>query len=670
MHHTCRLTPLVLSLMLCHLPARADDLVLQRVLIDGSRASQLGIADSANAGSVNQKQLEMRTVYRPGELLEAAPGLVATQHSGEGKANQFFLRGFNLDHGTDLRTTVDDMPVNQRSHAHGQGWTDLNFLIPELAARLDYRKGPYSARDGDFASAGAAAITYANRLAQSTASASIGQNGFARTLLAGSPDALAGNLLYALEVLHNDGPFTRPDNYRKVNAVLRYSQGYANNGFSISAMAYRASWNATDQIAQRAVDNGTLGRFDAIDDSDGGQARRYSVSGVWRRTGAAEASKVNAYVIRNQLDLYSNFTYFLNDPVNGDQFSQPDRRVTSGVDATHTWHGHGTGINADLTIGLQLQNDNIFNGLYNTRRRERLSTTREDHVVESSLGLFAEHQVRWSDKLRSVAGVRADTYRFSTRDALGSARSRDRQLSPSLNLILGPWAQTEWYLNAGNGFHSNDARGTVDRVAPAPGLARTRGLELGARSELLPKLQSALSLYRLDIDSELVFVGDAGNTEAGPASRRTGIELSNYYKPFKWLSLDLDLAFAKARARGVATGGDRIAGAVEGVGQFALTVDRGPWSGALRLRYVGARPLIEDNSVRAPGSTTMNGRIGYRFAGGVLLDIEGFNLTNRRASAIAYYYESRLPHESEARQDVHFHPTESRSLRLTLVKKW
>ncbi|MFB9244288.1 TonB-dependent receptor [Massilia antarctica] len=659
-----------MPLALCHLPARADDLVMQRVLIDGSRASQLGIADAANAGSVNQKLLEMRTVYRPGELLEAAPGLVATQHSGEGKANQFFLRGFNLDHGTDLRTTVDDMPVNQRSHAHGQGWTDLNFLIPELAARLDYRKGPYSARDGDFASAGAAAVTYANRLAQTTSSASIGQNGFARALLAGSPDAGAGNLLYALEVLHNDGPFTRPDDYRKVNAVLRYSQGYANNGFTVSAMAYRASWNASDQIPRRAVDDGTLGRFDTIDDSDGGQARRYSVSGVWRRTGADQASKVNAYLIRNQLDLYSNFTYFLHDPVNGDQFSQPDRRVTSGVDATHTWHGHGTGINTDLTVGLQLQNDNIFNGLYNTRRRERVSTTREDHVVESSLGLFAGHQVRWSDKLRSVAGLRADTYRFAVRDADATARAHDRQLSPSLNLIFGPWARTEWYLNAGHGFHSNDARGAVDRIAPVPGLARTRGLEAGVRSELLPTLQSALSLYRLDIGSELVFVGDAGNTEAGPASRRTGIELSNYYKPFKWLSLDLDVAFAKARARGVAPGQDRIAGAVEGVGQFALTVERGPWSGALRLRYVGARPLIEDNSVRAPGSATMNGRIGYRLASGLLLDIEGFNLSNRRDSAIAYYYASRLPNESGARADVHFHPTESRSLRLTLVKKW
>jgi hypothetical protein len=671
-HTALRLTPFALAVLICHDGARADDLVLQRVLIDGARASQLGIADSANAGSLSQKQLEMRTVYRPGELLEAAPGLIATQHSGEGKANQFFLRGFNLDHGTDLRTTVDDMPVNQRSHAHGQGWTDLNFLIPELAARLDYRKGPYSARDGDFASAGAAAITYANRLAQTTGSASVGQNGFARALLAGSPEAGAGNLLYALEAMHNDGPFTRPDDYRKLNAVLRFSQGYANNGFTVSAMAYRASWNASDQIPQRAVEQGTLGRFDAVDDSDGGQARRYSLSGVWRRTDAEQASKVNAYLIRNQLDLYSNFTYFLDDPVNGDQFSQPDRRVTSGLDASHTWHGHGNGINADVTLGLQLQNDNIFNGLYRTRRRERLATTRENHIVESSLGAYAEYQVRWSEKLRSVAGLRADSYRFDVRDDGGAARSRDRQLSPSLNLVFGPWAQTEWYLNAGNGFHSNDARGTVEPNAAAPGLARTRGLELGMRSELVPKLQSALSLYRLDMASELVYVGDAGNTEAGPASRRTGIELSNYLKPFKWLSLDLDLAFAKARARGagVAPGADRIAGAVEGVGQFALTVARGPWSGALRLRYVGARPLVEDNSVRGAASTTVNGRLGYRLGNGLQLELEGFNLANRRDTAIAYYYESRLANEASARADVHFHPVESRSLRLTLAKKW
>ncbi|MFL6673948.1 MAG: TonB-dependent receptor [Massilia sp.] len=675
---TLRPLPCALAALLAHASCHADDFVIQRVLVEGSRASQLGIADSASAGSISQKELALRTVYRPGELLEAAPGVIVSQHSGEGKANQFYLRGFNLDHGTDLATYVDGMPVNQRSHAHGQGWTDLNFLIPELATRLDYKKGPYSAREGDFASAGSASITYANRLVQDVATISIGQDGFVRTALAGSPAAAGGNLLYALELLHNDGPFTHPDDYRKVNGVLRYSRGYANNGWSVTAMAYTGRWNATDQIPQRAADAGTLGRFDALDPTDGGQARRYSLSGVWRRTVADSASRVSAYLIRNQLDLYSNFTYFLNDPVNGDQFSQPDRRVTSGADATHTWYVHrGDTMASSLTVGAQLQNDNVFNGLYATRARERLSTTREDHVLESSLGLFVESATRWSDTFRTVAGLRADSYRFDVRSDRqeNSGRTSARLVSPSLNLVFGPWALTEFYANAGNGFHSNDARGTVAAVDPrsgdaigrAPGLVRSRGLELGVRTEAIPKMQTSLSLYRLDFDSELTFVGDEGTTEAGPPSRRYGIEFSNYYKPLKWLSVDFDAAFAHARSRG----GGSIPGAVEGVGQLALTVDRlGPWSGALRLRYFGPRPLVEDDSVRSHASLTLNGRVGYRIGKDMRVEVEGFNLANREASAIDYFYASRLKGESAAREDVHFHPIEPRSVRVTLIKNW
>ncbi|MDL2358071.1 MAG: TonB-dependent receptor, partial [Pseudomonadota bacterium] len=598
-----------------------------------------------------------------------------------GKANQFYLRGFNLDHGTDLRTTVDDMPVNQRSHAHGQGWTDLNFLIPELAARLDYKKGPYSAQDGDFASAGSAAVTYANQLAQGVASASVGQNGYARTAIADSPELGKGHLLYALELLHNDGPFVHPDDYQKLNGVLRYSEGYANNGFSLTAMAYRGSWNATDQIPRRAVDAGTLGRFDALDPSDGGAARRYSLSGAWRQTGSDASSKVSAYLIRNQLDLYSNFTYFLDDPVNGDQFSQPDRRVTAGANASHTWHTHAAGLDADLTVGAQLQNDNAFNGLYSTRARQRLSTTREDHVRESSLGLYLEHHARWSDTFRTTAGLRADDYRFKVRSKLAanSGAEADTLVSPSLSLIFGPWRQTDFYVNLGNGFHSNDARGTLTSTDPrtgetadkVPGLVRSHGMELGVRTEIIPQLQSSMSLYRLDFDSELTFVGDAGTTEAGRPSRRVGVEFSNYYKPRKWLTVDFDVAFARARSRDDAPGGNRIPGAVEGVGQLAVTVEQaGPWSGALRLRYFGPRPLIEDNSVRSKQSVTINGRLGYRIGKSVKLELEGFNLANRRDAAIDYLYASRLAGEAAARDDIHFHPIESRSARLTLVKNW
>jgi hypothetical protein len=664
--------------MLHQLPVHADDL-LQRVTIDGSRANQLGLADAASAGSVSQKELAARTVYRPGELLEATPGLIVSQHSGEGKANQFYLRGFNLDHGTDLRTTVDDMPVNQRSHAHGQGWTDLNFLMPELAVRLDYKKGPYSAENGDFASAGAASVVYANRLTQGLASVSAGQNGYGRALVANSVDLPRGSLLYALEVLHNDGPFDNGDNYQKLNAVLRYSEGYANNGFNVSLMAYRADWNATDQIPERAVRDGQIGRYGAIDATDGGKAHRYSLSGAWRRTTEDSASKVSAYVIGNQLDLFSNFTYYMDDPLRGDQFAQPDKRVTSGLNASHSWHQHGGAWKSETTVGLQLQNDNIFNGLYNTQARRRITTTREDHIVESSAGLFIENSTRWNQAWRTVAGARVDGYRFDVASdlAANSGKATDHLVSPGLSVIYGPWETAELYANIGNGFHSNDARGATIGVDPKTGLAtdkvtplvRSRGMELGARSSWLPGLQSTLSLYRLDFDSELTFVGDAGTTEAGPPSRRYGVEFSNYYKPVKWLSVDLDLAYARARTRGDSPDGDRIAGAIEGTGQLAVTVDDGgPFSASMKLRYFGPRPLIEDNSVRSSSSLTLNGRLGWKIAKDLSLELEAFNLTNRRDSAIDYYYASRLKGEAEPVADIHFHPIESRSLRATLIK--
>jgi len=677
-----RVLPCALAALFVHAHAFADDPVIQRVLVEGARASQLGIADSANMGSVSQKELEMRTIYRPGELLEATPGLIASQHSGEGKANQFYLRGFNLDHGTDLATYVDGMPVNQRSHAHGQGWTDLNFLMPELTARLDYRKGPYSAREGDFASAGSAAVTYANRLVRDVATVSLGQNGYRRTALAASTEAADGVVTYAVEALHNDGPFTRGDDYRKLNGVLRYSRGYANNGWSVTAMAYHGSWNSTDQIPERAVAAGTIGRFDALDDTDGGAARRVSLSGVWRQTTADTASQVNAYLIRNQLDLWSNFTYFMDDPEHGDQFAQPDRRVTSGINAIHTWHAHRSdSMTSDITVGAQAQNDNIFNALTHTQARRTLDVTRQDHIVETSGALWIENATRWNAMFRSTLGLRADRYRFDVRSDRpeNTGKADDHLVSPSLNLAFGPWQQSELYLNYGQGFHSNDARGTTTTVDPktleavgeTPGLVRSRGMEIGLRTEIIPKNQTAISLYRLDFDSELTYIGDAGNTEAGPPSRRTGIEFSNYYKPYKWLSIDFDAAFARARSQDVDAGQDRIPGAVEGVGQLALTVSQlGNWEGALRLRYFGPRPLVEDNSVRSHASTTLNGRIGYRFAKDLRVELEGFNLADKRASAIDYYYASQLRGEAEPRDDIHFHPIEARSFRVTLIKNF
>ena len=658
--------------------AQSAEPTLAPVQVQSSRNSVLGEAGTANEGVVTQQQLEARTVYRPGELLEAVPGLIVSQHSGEGKANQFYLRGFNLDHGTDLRTTVDGMLVNQRSHSHGQGWTDLNFLIPELATLLDYRKGPFYAAEGDFASAGSANIKYANTLTQGIASVGLGQNGYARTLLADSPQLGDGHLLYALELMHNNGPFVVGDSYQKKNGVLRYSQGTEANGFNVTAMAYSAKWHATDQIPLRAVQSGQVGRFDAIDQTDGGQASRYSLSGAWRQSSGNVSTEVNAYVIRQKLNLFSNFTYFMDNPVDGDQFNQPDRRTTTGINASQSYATTLWGRDSEFTVGAQFQNDSVSNALNSTVARRFLSTTRADQFRERSLGLYAENKTRWSDSFRTVAGVRADNFNFKvdSDNPANSGATSATKVSPKLNLIFGPFNKTEFYTSAGYGFHSNDARGTTLTVEPKTGLAadkvpplvRSKGLELGVRTEVIAGLQSAFSVYRLDFDSELTFAGDAGTTQAGRPSRRNGFEFSNYYKPTSWLTVDADIAFAKARFRDFDPVGNRIPGSIEGVASIALSVDNlGPYFGSLQLRYFGPRPLVEDNSVRSNSTATLNGRIGYKVSPKVKVELEGFNLTNRKASAIDYYYASQLKGEAASVTDVHFHPIESRSFRVSMM---
>ena len=658
------------------------DIELESIAVDGSRNSQIGLSDAASQGFITQKQLEDRVVYRPGELLEATPGLIISQHSGEGKANQFYLRGINLDHGTDLRTTVDGMLVNQRSHGHGQGWTDLNFLIPEITSGMEYRKGPYYAEESDFSSAGAVSIHYADHLDQGIASIGLGQFGYRRMLLADSPKVGVGNILYALELYKNDGPFTNPNDYKKMNGVLRYSVGNSFNGFDITAMAYKAKWNATDQIPQRAIDSGFIsGRFDAIDKTDGGEAERYSLSGTWHHSTEKNSTNFNAYILRNDLKLYSNFTYFLDNPIDGDQFAQPDRRVTTAFNADHGWQMTIFNFKSENKVGLQFQNDNIFNALLNTKARKRMSTTRQDHIVETSMGVFLQNTTYWHEKFRTVAGVREDYFHNQvTSDlAINSGKANDRYTSPKLSLIFGPWAETEYYFNIGSGFHSNDARGTtitVDPKNPATRVTREKpivgsnGFELGFRTEIIPGLQSSLAVFQLDFDSELLFAGDAGSTsDTGRASRRVGFEFSNYYKPTSWMTIDADLAYARARFRDSDIAGDRIPGSVEGVASLALSIDNlGPYYGGLQLRYFGPRPLIENNTVRSKATATLNGRIGYKINPKVTINLEGYNLTNRKDSAIDYFYTSRLPGEPDSGvEDIQFHPIESRSFRLNLV---
>lgn len=643
----------------------------------------VGTSDAASQGRIRAELLKSRPAQRPGEVLEFVPGLIVTQHSGDGKANQYFLRGFNLDHGTDFATSVNGMPVNIPSHAHGQGYTDLNFLIPELVQRIEYRKGPYFAGSGDFASAGAADIVYRRAFDAPFAQLTLGEHAFRRGVAGGSTPLGDGlTLLGAIELTGHDGPWTVPEGLRKRNGVLSVSGGTASEGWSASAMAYSAQWTATDQVPQRLIDAGTFdgrpfGRYDSLDDSTGGRTARSSVSGEWHRRDDTGTTRMAAYLMRYRLSLYSNFTYFA-DREPGDQFSQQDRRTVGGFSASRQFAHRIGGLDARSEIGLQLRHDRARVGLFQTLRRTVVGTTREDQLRETLVGLYGQSAVELTPRLRGVLGLRADALRTRVHAltlAANSGSASDHQLSPKLSLVAGPFAKTEFFFNAGRGFHSNDARGTTARIDPragepverVAGLVPTRGFEIGVRSEALPGLQSSLALWSLKADSELVYVGDAGATEAQAASRRRGIEWNNRWTIGRHGLVDADFAWTHARF----ANGDRIPNAVDRVASVAFTLrDRGPWSASLQWRYLGPGALLENNQQRSFSSLTTNLRIGYRLPAGLGRDseltLDVFNLGDRRVNDIQYVYESRLPGEAAPVADRHVHPAEPRTLRLTL----
>lgn len=656
------------------------DLTAPEVEVLGTYETAVGTSDSASEGRVTARRVETRPALRPGEILEYVPGVIITQHSGDGKANQYYLRGFNLDHGTDLAISVAGMPVNMPTHAHGQGYADLNFLIPELVSGINYRKGPYYAEVGDFSAAGAADIEYARSLAHTIGSVTLGEHDYKRALLAGSPDVGGGTLLYGVELVGQDGPWDNPENFRKFNTALRYSRGDHADGFSVTGMAYQADWDSTDQIPQRAIDSGMIGRFGAIDPSDGGETSRYSLSYEQHHNFDGGRAALDAYAIRSRLSLWSNFTFFLDDPVNGDQFEQHESRTVLGVHPRVEFYNKLAGMDAVFKIGLQARRDRLAPvALYHTVAREIIGTTRQDEVTETSVGVYAEETLHVTEKFRTIAGLRGDQYNFDVNSNIpqNSGKVDDSIVSPKLSLIFGPWADTEYFLNYGYGFHSNDARGTTITVDPADSitparkvdpLVRSKGAEVGLRTQIIPNLESSLSVWQLKLDSELLFVGDAGTTEPSRPSRRTGVEWTNHYRPKSWLLLDLDLSVSRTRFTDEDPAGDYIPGSLERVASFGMTVDSiGPWFGMLQFRYFGARPLIEDNSVRSQATQITNLRVGYKLDPKWRVHMDVFNLFDRKDSDIDYFYESRLQGEPGPVDDVHFHPVEPRTFRVTLT---
>ncbi|MEM9292788.1 MAG: TonB-dependent receptor [Acidobacteriota bacterium] len=664
-------------------PVEDDDIQIhEEIEVRGRETDLIGITDSANEGATSWIQLEKRPILRPGELLETAPGVVATQHSGGGKANQFFLRGFNLDHGTDFSVSVAGVPVNFPTHGHGQGYADLNFLIPELTATVQYRKGPYFAETGDFSAAGSLDIQLVDRLPRDFLKISGGSDDYGRILWAGSgqrENPADGRWVTAVDVFQENGPWTREEDYDGFKAYARYSEGDSARGFDINFLAYDADWLSTDQIPRRAVESGQIGRFDLIDPGPRGSTFRSTLSAELRRADANSLTRWRGYLQSYDFDLISNFTYFLEDPVDGDQFQQLDERWTGGGELRHHWHSSEGTRDIEYVAGFQLRYDDIENGLFRTRDRVRIGTVRSDDVQQTSGGVFVEGLVRWSDKVKTKLGVRADylSVDVDSNLAANSGSEDDLLVSPKLSLILGPWSDTEVYLNFGRGFHSNDARGGTLRIDPVSGepassvelLVPGWGADLGLRRTMLPGWQMTLTFFVLELDSELVFVGDGGATEANSGSRRQGIEWTNYWELDEHWTLDLDVTYTDSEFTDEDPAENRIPGAIEDTIAAGVSFDDDRWFGSLRWRYFGDVPLIEDGSVIWESSSVTNGRFGHRFANGLELALEVFNLLDSEDSDIEYFYASRLPGEpAEGIEDVHFHPMPEPSARL--VATW
>ncbi len=654
--------------------------------LDSTAVDLAGVASSASQGVVTEARLEGRPILRPGELLETVPGVIVTQHSGGGKANQYFCRGFSLDHGTDFATTVAGLPVNLPTHAHGQGYLDLNFLIPELVSAIQYWKGSYLAEQGDFSNAATANVNYVNTLDRSNLSLELGGMGYRRMLYAGSTEVGSGHFLYALEDYHSDGPWDRPDDYRRLNVFLRYTQGGPENGFTVSGFGYGGSWNSNHQVPQRAIDRALIGRFGNLDASDGGQTNREALTLDWRRTTDGQQTRVEAYVSKYEVNLWNDFTFFLNSPAHGDQVEQVDRRWSYGFHLSELWNQEVAGIGLDNLAGIQVRRDNIAQvGLFPTQGRVRWGPAQADDGIDQvQVSAYTQSTLRSPWPFRAILGLREDHYSFQVahRGPVPSGLdpgllqgSKDASLlSPKVTFVFGPWGSTEFYLTRADGFHSNDARGIVQRenlagtqLQVATPLVRSRAVELGFRCKPLEAWQTSLSLVRLDMDSELVFSADSGTTEPSRPSRRTGLEWSNDLSPVPGLNIDFDCAYSRARFRDENPEGNHIPEAIEGTGSLGVSArNSSGHSVNVRLRYFGPRPLIANDSARSHASILAQVRLGWELNKRISLSLEVMNLLNAKVNDIEYMYASRLRGETtEGVVDRMVHPSDPLSVRLT-----
>lgn len=657
--------------------ANSDD-ALDELFVYGRALSQIGTSQSASEGLVGYDDIQQVPIARVGELVEAVPGMVATQHSGTGKANQYFIRGFNLDHGTDFSVSVEGVPINMRTHGHGQGYLDLSFLIPELVETTSFRRGPYSAQVGDFSSAASMDFDLYNRLPEKILAVSAGEDGYLRGLAGGSFDIGDGSFTGAVDATRYDGPWDLPEDLtqNKLHAAYNFELGKAR--INLLAQGYDASWDSTDQIPARAVQSGIISDLGFIDPDLGGESSRYAL------TGSADFGtwQLNAYVVDYELSLFSNFTYLLDDPVNGDEFEQrDDRRIYGASIVAGNERAFGKR-NFFFRWGGDVRIDDIDEvALFNTSNRQRINTVRQDMVEQRSLAAFGEVETHFDDRLRLILGLRADYYDWDV-SAVRSANSgngNDTLVSPTLSLAYRINDGLETYVNWGQSFHSNDVRGATITVDPDSGepvdsipvLVQSSGAEVGLRMEQGQGFNATLVAFWLELDSELVYVGDAGTVEPNDATERVGFEATLFWQANEWLAANAAYTVTDSNFKTDQGGGTRIPGAVESTFTLGLNA---AWKNGLRasarLRWLDEAPLVEDNSVRSGTSTLVNAGVAYR-RGITEYRLDVFNLFDSNDDDIAYFYASRLAGEPVAGiEDIHYHPLEPRTVRASVTLHW
>jgi len=636
----------------------------QSTLVLGSKP-----ISAASSFSVQDRDFQLRPIGSVQDILRVTPGLVLVQHSGGGKANQYFLRGFDADHGTDLALSIDGVPINMVSHAHGQGFADTNFIIPEVIERVEITKGPYFAHQGDFATAGAVNMVSRDEFERSSAGAGFvvspghGAPGY-RALAIGSPKLEllpTMRATFAAEIGRTNGPFENHegwDRYKLFNKLTVHPT--PTSSFSLTAMSYAGNWHGSGQVPARAVDQGLISRFGSLDPDEGGNTARHQLAlQVHLRPTETSEFRAMAYAASYRFDLFSNFTLYLRDPVNGDEIQQIDRRTFTGAKAAYRVIHQLGPVMFDTTIGGDGRNDDIHEELWNTVRRQRVGAVRANDVHQTFVGAYFNEEITPARWLRANLGSRADLLSFAVDDRLMSADpeaprsgvSAAHQLSPKASLILmpvdRPLATLDVYANYGHGFHSNDVRGAFT-PRPVTPLTRAVGEELGARARLFRRWDVAAAAFQLHLDNETVWSGDEGTTAVSDATTRRGVELETRYEVTPWLAADLEVTLTKSRFSTDGANGAGLALAPKrtwtgGVsGRHAL--GPGALRGGLRFFGIGDRPATDDGALVAPGFTQVDLHLGYRHRWFDLsFDVE--NLLNGRYRSAQFATVGRLPGE-------------------------